>query len=37
LNDVHEWLNKDVAEFGYQNLTKEEIAQGEAAGSSEEN
>jgi hypothetical protein len=24
---VHEWLNKDEEDFGYQNLMKEEIAQ----------
>jgi hypothetical protein len=36
-SDVHDWLNKDVEDFGYQNLTEEEIArQGEEDNTSEE-
>lgn len=26
-SDVHDWLNKDEEDFGYQNLNEEEIAQ----------
>lgn len=34
-NDVHDWLSKDEDDFGNQNLTEEEIALVEEAGSSE--
>jgi hypothetical protein len=33
--DVSDWLNKDKEDFGYQNLTEEEISQAEDDGSSE--